>query len=45
MDAPSAQRAALAVGVVIATLGAALFLARKPKAKATVEREGEDAPT
>jgi len=45
MDAPSAQRAALAVGVVIATLGAALFLARKPKARATVKRKDDDAPS
>ena len=44
MDSPSAQRAAVGVGVVIAAVGAALFFARKPKAGETSDAMVSDAP-
>ncbi len=45
MDSPSAQRAAVGVGVVIAAVGAALFLGRKAKAGESSEAMVSDAPS
>ena len=44
MDSPSAQRAALGVGAVVAAVGAALFFARKKKADDMDDAMVSDAP-
>ena len=44
MDSPSAQRAALGVGAVVAAVGAALFFARRKKAHKMSDAMVSDAP-